>query len=62
MMCVFCGNRGKCWKDMSDEMLEEQWVKCNYEDYTLDDAIELEDLLSESQRRLDEQEDMGRCS
>lgn len=58
MMCMFCGNRGKCWDDMCDEQLEEQWVKCGYEDYTLDDAIELEDLLFESERRIEEKRDM----
>lgn len=58
MMCVFCGNRGKCWDQMSDEQLEEQWVKCGYDDYTLDETIELEDLLEESQRRVDEIRDM----
>lgn len=57
-MCVFCGNRGKCWDQMSDEQLEEQWVKCGYDDYTLDETIELEDLLEESQRRMDEIRDM----
>lgn len=58
MMCVFCGNRGKCWDQMSDEQLEEQWVKCGYDDYILDETIELEDLLEESQRRVDEIRDM----
>lgn len=58
MMCVFCGNREKCWDQMSDEQLEEQWVKCGYDDYTLDERIELEDLLQESLRRADEIRDM----
>lgn len=58
MMCVFCGNRVKCWDQMTDEMLEEQWVKCGYDDYVLDEAIELEDLLSESQRREEAKHDM----
>lgn len=60
MMCMFCGNRGKCWDDLSDELLEQQWVKCGYEDYTLDDAIELEDLLEESQRREEAKVEMQR--
>lgn len=58
MMCVFCGNREKCWNDMCDEELEMQWVKCEFEDYTLDDSIELEDLLNESMRREEEKRDM----
>lgn len=45
MMCVFCGNRTKCWNQLSDEQLETEWVKCGYDDYVLDEAIELEDLL-----------------
>lgn len=59
MMCVFCGNREKCWDKISDEELEMEWVKCGFEDYVLDEEIELEDLLGESQRRLDEQQNMG---
>lgn len=51
MMCMFCGNRKKCWNDKSDEELELEWVKCDYDDYVLDESIELEDLLEESQRR-----------
>lgn len=58
MMCMFCGNRGKCWDEMSDEELEMQWVKCGFDDYTLDDSIELEDLLNESQRREEAKRDM----
>lgn len=58
MMCVFCGNRGRCWNRMSDEELETQWVKCGYDDYVLDEAIELEDLLQESERRVEEKRDM----
>ena len=58
MMCVFCGNRGKCWDTMSDEMLEQQWVKCGYDDYVLDDSIGLEELLNESQRRDAEKKDI----
>lgn len=58
MMCVFCGNRVKCWNQMTDEELETEWVKCGYDDYVLDDAIELEDLLEESQRREEEKRDM----
>ncbi len=53
MMCVFCGNRQKCWEDKTDEELGLEWVKCGYDDYVLDDAIEFEDLLGESQRRMD---------
>lgn len=52
-MCVFCGNRQKCWEDKTDEELGLEWVKCGYDDYVLDDAIEFEDLLGESQRRMD---------
>lgn len=58
MMCVFCGNRTKCWDKMSDEELESEWVKCGYDDYVLDDSIELEDLLSESKRREEEKIEM----
>ena len=54
MMCVFCGNRVKCWDKITDEELEMEWVKCGYDDYVLDEAIELEDLLSESERRFEE--------
>lgn len=54
MMCVFCGNRGKCWDKMTDEELELEFVKCGYDDYVLDDEIELEDLLRESERRAEE--------
>ena len=42
MMCVFCGNREKCWDKLTDEELEMEWVKCGYDDYVLDDSIELE--------------------
>ena len=42
MMCVFCGNRAKCWDNISDEELEMEWVKCGYDDYVLDEAIEIE--------------------
>ena len=58
MMCVFCGNRVKCWDKLTDEELEMEWVKCGYDDYTLDEAIELEDLLSESERRFEEKQAM----
>lgn len=58
MMCVFCGNRTKCWNQLSDEQLEQEWVKCEYDDYILDEAIELEDLLGESMRREEEKKDM----
>lgn len=58
MMCVFCGNRTKCWNQLSDEQLEQEWVKCGYDDYILDEAIELEDLLGESIRREEEKKDM----
>ena len=58
MMCVFCGNRTKCWNQLSDEQLEHEWVKCGYDDYVLDEAIELEDLLGESMRREEEKRDM----
>lgn len=54
MMCVFCGNRGKCWDKLTDEELEMEWVKCGYDDYVLDEAIELEDLIGESERRFEE--------
>ena len=60
MMCSFCGNRVKCWADMSDEELEMEFVKCGYDDYVLDDSIELEDLLYESERRAEEREMMER--
>ena len=55
MMCLFCGNRVKCWEDMPDEELSLQFVKCGYDDYCLAEEIDVEDLLSESQRRVDEQ-------
>ncbi|MBQ3164494.1 MAG: hypothetical protein IJC02_08150 [Lachnospiraceae bacterium] len=58
MMCVFCGNRVKCWDKITDEELEMEWVKCGYDDYVLDEAIELEDLLSESERRYEEKKAM----
>ncbi len=58
MMCVFCGNRVKCWDNLSDEELETEWVKCGYDDYVLDEAIELEELLSESERRFEEKMEM----
>lgn len=51
MMCLFCGNRKKCWTDIDDAALEQEWVKCEYDDYVLDESIELEDLLAESNRR-----------
>ncbi|MCI9035457.1 MAG: hypothetical protein HFJ08_15725 [Lachnospiraceae bacterium] len=54
MMCMFCGNRVKCWDKTTDEELALEFVKCGYDDYVLDDDIELEDLLSESERRADE--------
>lgn len=54
MMCVFCGNRVKCWDKLTDEELEMEWVKCGYDDYVLDEVIELDDLLSESERRFEE--------
>ena len=56
MMCMFCGNRSKCWNDKSDEELELEWVKCDYDDYVMDESIELEDLLEESQRRYAQKE------
>lgn len=59
MMCMFCGNRKKCWDDKSDEELELEWVKCDYDDYVLDESIELEDLLEESQRRYNDYENTG---
>lgn len=52
MMCMFCSNRHKCWEDKTDGELELEWVKCGYDDYVLDDAIEFDDLLGESQRRI----------
>lgn len=58
MMCVFCGNRVKCWDKLTDEELEMEWVKCGYDDYVLDEAIELEDLLGESERRFEEKQAM----
>lgn len=51
MMCVFCGNKKKCWQDKTDEELELEWVKCDYDDYVLDDSIDFEDLLGEADRR-----------
>lgn len=58
MLCMFCGNRQKCWDQTSDEVLQTEWVKCGYDDYVLDEAIELEELLDESQRRYQEQKEM----
>lgn len=58
MMCVFCGNRVKCWDKLTDEELEMEWVKCGYDDYVLDEVIELDDLLSESERRFEEKQVM----
>ena len=56
---MFCGNREKCWNEKSDEELELEWVKCDYDDYVLDESIELEDLLEESQRRYNDYENTG---
>ncbi len=58
MMCVFCGNRVKCWDKLTDEELEMEWVKCGYDDYVLDEAIELEELLGESERRFEAKQEM----
>lgn len=52
MMCMFCGNRKKCWEDKPDEELALEWVKCDYDDYVLDEEIEFDDLLGESRRRM----------
>ena len=43
---------------MSDEELETEWAQCGYDDYVLDDSIELEDLLNESKRREEEKVEM----
>ena len=51
-MCMFCGNRKKCWEDKPDEELALEWVKCEYDDYVLDEEIEFDDLLGESRRRM----------
>lgn len=59
MMCMFCGNREKCWDKMPDDELVFQWVKCGYDDYILDDGIDVEDLISESTRRIEEQNNIG---
>ena len=59
MMCVFCGNREKCWDKMPDDELEMQWVKCNYDDYVLAEEIDVEDLLEESERRMQAKDDIG---
>lgn len=53
MMCMFCGNREKCWGDKRDEELETEWVKCGYDEYVLDERIEIEELLEESNRRME---------
>ncbi len=53
MMCMFCGNRQKCWEDKPDEELVLEWVKCDYDDYVLDDAIDFDYVLDESKRRKD---------
>lgn len=53
MMCRFCGNRQKCWGSKSDEEIEQECVKCDYDDYVLDDGIELDDLIAESDRRIE---------
>ena len=52
MMCVFCGNRTKCWNQLSDEQLETEWVKCGYDDYVLDEAIELEEPDGKKKSRI----------
>ncbi|MDE6910486.1 MAG: hypothetical protein K2P44_08485 [Lachnospiraceae bacterium] len=57
MMCLFCGNRKKCWDDKSDEALALEWVKCGYDDYVLDELIDLDDLLAESNRRMEPDND-----
>lgn len=56
MMCMFCAKRSKCWEDMQDSELMEQWVKCGYDDYELAEEIDIEDLIQESQRRTEERE------
>lgn len=56
-MCILW-EQDKCWNQLSDEQLETEWVKCGYDDYVLDEAIELEDLLQESARREEEKQDM----
>lgn len=57
MMCLFCGNRKKCWEDKSDEALALEWVKCGYDEYVLDEQIHLDDLLAESSRRMEPDND-----
>ncbi len=39
MMCMFCGNRVKCWDKTTDEELALEFVKCGYDDYVLDDTL-----------------------
>ena len=51
-MCMFCSNRKKCWEDKPDEELALELVKCDYDDYVLDEEIEFDDLLGESRRRM----------
>lgn len=58
MICMFCGSRKKCWDDKTDEMLALELVKCNYEDYVMDEDIEIDDLLAESDRRIEVRKSM----
>ena len=53
MICMFCSSRQKCWEDKSDEELALEWIKCDYADYVMDEKIELDDLLAESDRRIE---------
>ena len=54
MICMFCANRQTCFGEvMTDEELEHQSVLCNYDQYELAEEIEVEDLLDESYRRYD---------
>ncbi|MDE7323874.1 MAG: hypothetical protein K2N73_14395 [Lachnospiraceae bacterium] len=57
MICLFCGNRVKCWKNKSDEALSLEWVKCGYDGYVLDEQIDLDDLIAESNRRMEPEND-----
>ena len=54
----FVGTGQNAGNQLSDEQLETEWVKCGYDDYVLDEAIESEDLLQESARREEEKQDM----
>lgn len=54
MLCMFCANRQACFGEvMTDEELENQSILCNYDRYELAEEIDVDDLINESYRRYD---------